>query len=423
MEYREHTLPGARIELATYNSTQGASEFHLIIHATNLNSTFQEQLDAVLNAYITNKEGLSNTTTLFKRFYVSDAANQTEAIIERLERINSPLKNRVEGKQNTLHDYTKQSTRTDSQSDTIPNNRQANKHKGLESAYSIVQQPPLDGTKIALWVYLMSDIKLNKKSTGLYQLVRGNYSHLWYGGAFCHAENSEEQMRKIFEQYIVELSNCNCTLANNCLRTWIYVQNVDTNYQGVVKARNEIFSHQKLTKQTHYIASTGIDGTYANPKVLVLFDAYAVAGITHEQIRYLYAPTHLNPTHEYGVSFERGTSISYGDRKQLFISGTASINNQGEIEHVGNIRKQTERMWENVEMLLKEANADFNDMGYFLVYLRDSADYHLVKEMFDRRFPSIPTLITWAPVCRSGWLIEMECMGSKREFNTQFPPL
>ena len=66
---------------------------------------------------------------------------------------------------------------------------------------------------------------------------------------------------------------------------------------------------------------------------------------------YLYAPTHLNPTYEYGVSFERGTYVDYGDRRQVFISGTASINHRGEVVYPGDIRKQTERMWENVETL------------------------------------------------------------------------
>ena len=97
----------------------------------------------------------------------------------------------------------------------------------------------------------------------------------------------------------------------------------------MVKARNEVFVTQGLTPQTHYIASTGIGGRHADKQVLVQMDTYAVLGIRQEQIHYLYAPTHLNPTYEYGVSFERGTYVDYGDRRQVFISGTASINHRG----------------------------------------------------------------------------------------------
>jgi enamine deaminase RidA (YjgF/YER057c/UK114 family) len=57
------------------------------------------------------------------------------------------------------------------------------------------------------------------------------------------------------------------------------------------------------------------------------------------------------------------------------------------------------------------------------VYLRDMADYAVVKQLFDERFPHTPKVILLAPVCRPGWLIEMECMAVKSEVNTEFQPL
>ena len=135
---------------------------------------------------------------------------------------------------------------------------------------------------------------------------------------------------------------------------------------------------------------------------------------------YLYAPTHLNPTYEYGVTFERGTVMEYGDRAHVFLSGTASINNKGEVVHVGNIVKQTERMWENVGVLLEEGGASFDDVMQIIVYLRDVCDYPTVKEMFARRFPDTPKVITLAPVCRPTWLIEMECIAVKKRCNEKY---
>jgi enamine deaminase RidA (YjgF/YER057c/UK114 family) len=113
--------------------------------------------------------------------------------------------------------------------------------------------------------------------------------------------------------------------------------------------------------------------------------------------------------------------VDYGDRRQVFISGTASINNKGEIMHPGDIRKQTLRMWENVEVLLAEAECTFEHVGHLLVYLRDIADYGLVKDMFEERFPNIPKVFLWAPVCRPGWLVEMECMAVKTIKDERFP--
>jgi enamine deaminase RidA (YjgF/YER057c/UK114 family) len=178
----------------------------------------------------------------------------------------------------------------------------------------------------------------------------------------------------------------------------------------MVKARKENFARQGLTEQTHYIASTGIEGRVGNPAAHVLLDAYAVGGIQNGQMDYLYALAHLNPTCEYGVTFERGVSVRYGDRKQLYISGTASIDNKGLVLHVGDVAAQTRRMWENVGKLLEEGGAGFGDVVQMIVYLRDAADCPVVKKMFDGQFPGIPKQYVLAPVCRPAWLIEMECI-------------
>ena len=167
---------------------------------------------------------------------------------------------------------------------------------------------------------------------------------------------------------------------------------------------------QNLTEKTHYIASTGIEGRHASPSVLVQMDAYAINGIVPEQIQYLYAPTHLNSTYEYGVTFERGTAVTYGDRKHIFISGTASIDNQGGILYPNDIVKQTERMFENIEVLLEEAGATCEDIVQSVTYLRDAADYKVVDNYIRTHHPNLPHLIVLAPVCRPGWLIETECM-------------
>ncbi len=150
-------------------------------------------------------------------------------------------------------------------------------------------------------------------------------------------------------------------------------------------------------------------------------DAYAVKGLLPGQMTYLYALDHMNRTSEYGVSFERATQIDYGDRRHVFVSGTASIDNQGQVVWPRDIKHQVKRMWENVEALLKEAEMNFNDITFALVYLRDPSDYAVVSALFQKQFPNTPHLLLHAPVCRPGWLIEMECMAVKAIHNERFP--
>ncbi len=353
------------------------SEYHVIIHVTNPSLPYQQQLDAVLDTYQhLISQYLLGAVAVFKRYFLSDAANQADDVLA---------------------------------SDTS------------DCAKSIVQQSPLNGTKIALWGYLMTQVNSRLTDGGLYEVAHGKYCHLWNGSAHNLAANSEYQTRLLFNEYIMQLAQEGCKLADNCIRTWLFVNDIDLNYGGVVRARNQVFFTQGLTHDTHFIASTGIGGRAQDPCVLTQMDNYAIAGIAKEQIHYLYAPTHLNRTSDYGVSFERGTYINYGDRRHVFISGTASINNKGQIVHPKDVELQTKRLWENVEALLQEAECSYDDVAQMIVYLRDSADYHTVHRLFEERFPGKPIIIVHASVCRSGWLVEMECMAVKDICCPQFP--
>ena len=367
-----------RIEINSFQAEGGVSEHHLMIHVTEAKLSFAEQLKALFEAYdsvLTNQ--LQGAHSVFKRYFLSDAANQANTLL-------------------------------------------AMSTEGAECAVSVVQQAPLNGTKVALWCYLIDGVVGRMLPDGMYEVRHGAYRDLWSVGNLNQAANSEYQTRLLLSDYVVKLNEQGLRLADHCVRTWFFVQDIDRNYAGVVKARNEVFLTQNLTSETHFIASTGIGG--GNPQVesLVLMDAYAVDGLQPGQMHYLYARTHLNPTYEYGVSFERGTYVDYGDRRKVYISGTASINNKGEILYEGDIRQQTTRMLENVEMLLKEADCSYDDVDQMTVYLRDPADYEVVKEMYDERFPRTPKVLVNAFVCRPGWLIEMECMATKRISNQAF---
>lgn len=372
MNQRQQTFQfeNAYAEAFQFDNGTAVKEFHVMIHVNSSRLPYTTQLEAVMNAYNSLIEGpMKGAQAVFKRYFLSDAANQADEII--------------------VSDVT-------------------------DCAKSIIQQAPLDGTKVALWVYLMTDVQTGLSQSGLYEVRHGDFRHLWNGSAHNMAANSEYQTRLLFNEYNMQLIEEGCTLEANCIRTWFFVNDVDLNYGGVVRARNQFFFTQGLTVHTHFIASTGIGGRQQDPNVLSQMDNYAIAGVKKEQIHYLYAPSHLNRTSDYGVSFERGTYVDYADRRQVFISGTASINNKGEVMYPKDIVKQTHRMWENVEALLAEADCTFDEVGEMVVYLRDTADYDLVKEMYEERFPGKPYVIVHAPVCRPGWLIEMECMAVKK---------
>ena len=277
---------------------------------------------------------------------------------------------------------------------------------------TIVEQTPLNGSKASLLIKTTDDT-----TPILFHSLRLTEEE-------AKGKNSYEQTRLLFNKYLKTIEGTDMTMERNLVRTWIYVTNIDVNYQGVVEARNDIFDKEGLTADTHYIASTGIGGATPVRHAAVAIDFLTVPNIKEEDKKYLQALEHLNPTHEYGVAFERGTRLtlpthtlhpegSQQFKQQYFISGTASINKHGDVVYEGDIVRQTGRLLENIGALLKDGNATMNDIQYFIIYLRDISDYHTVDRMMQQFYPQIPRIIVEAKVCRPGWLIEMECIAEK----------
>ena len=80
---------------------------------------------------------------------------------------------------------------------------------------------------------------------------------------------------------------------------------------------------------------------------------------------------------------------------------------------MGDIQGQIRRTFENISALLADANARLEDLTHLIVYLRDIADYALTEEYISSHYPEIPCVIVQAPVCRPGWLIEIEGIAIK----------
>ena len=344
------------------DDTPDCAESFAILSLTDTLMPFDSQLDLLLdNLRKVIEEG---GTPVLMRFFLSDPANQTESLRERL---------------------------------------------AFDCPVSIIGQAPLNGTKIAAMVWCRQSAAICRVGDRMHKVTERGIDEYWYTGGLSASDGSYNQTVALLDDLSAGLEAQGLTLESDCMRTWLFVQNIDVNYKGVVDGRNTVFDRHGLTPDTHFIASTGIEGRTADCGNKVMLDAVAAKG-PGMAVKYLHGDTHLNRTSEYGVRFERGTLVEYPDRRHVYISGTASIDNKGKILYNGDIVRQTNRMIENVDVLLSEAGCGFSQVGAMIVYLRDIADYSAVKKIFDTRFPDCPRVIVQAPVCRPGWLVEMECI-------------
>ena len=286
---------------------------------------------------------------------------------------------------------------------------------GTPVALSMIQQPPLSRAKVELLAYHADgacDVTKQRLSGHDVLIERNGLKHVWSTGLCAGAVDGPSdafaQTHEVFAKLIGTLHGQGGTLSENCVRTWLYMKGVDVFYQDMVTARRELFTEEGLSPETHFIASTGIEGACMHQYDVIAMDAYSIVGLDPAQISYLNDFDRLCPTQDYNVTFERATRIAYADRAHMLISGTASIDHEGQVVHVGDVLRQLDRTMENVESLLRAGGAGLDALMHLIVYLRDPADYAAVNDALASRFPGLPTTIVQGAVCRPEWLIEVE---------------
>jgi 2-iminobutanoate/2-iminopropanoate deaminase len=87
----------------------------------------------------------------------------------------------------------------------------------------------------------------------------------------------------------------------------------------------------------------------------------------------VHAPQVLNEAYNYQKpsSFSRALRLDLGGYKVLLISGTASVNELGKAEYVGDFRAQVWRTYRNITSLLAAEGMTWHDIVRTTNYLRD----------------------------------------------------
>ena len=143
--FAHYDFENANADVYCFNNGTEVKEYQVMIHVTTYRLPYAKQLEAILNAYnLLLETKLKGAQAVFKRYFLSDAANQQDEVV--------------------IADLT-------------------------DCAKSIIQQAPLDGTKVALWCYLMTGVQTSITNSGLYSVRHGQYKHLWNGSAHNLAAN------------------------------------------------------------------------------------------------------------------------------------------------------------------------------------------------------------------------------------------
>lgn len=101
-----------------------------------------------------------------------------------------------------------------------------------------------------------------------------------------------------------------------------------------------------------------------------------------------HAPHVINEAYDYQKpsSFSRALRLDLGEYKVLLISGTASVNEQGQAEHIGDFKAQLWRTYVNITNLLAAEGMTWHDIVRTTNYLRDIerdyAEFNKIRTTF-----------------------------------------
>ncbi len=132
------------------------------------------------------------------------------------------------------------------------------------------------------------------------------------------------------------------------------------------------------------------------------------------------SPAVLNEAYDYPIpsSFSRGLRVEVKTGNSiLWISGTASVDENGDTAHRGDFRAQCWRTWRNISELLRSQGASWHDIVRTTCYLRDiERDYEDFNDVRTHFFqmqnldPLPASTGIQARLCREDLLVEIEAI-------------
>lgn len=290
-----------------------------------------------------------------------------------------------------------------------------------EPVLSYVSQPPLNaGLILEVHSYTPddSDHLTFRRYNGFpyVTLVNPDGRFLFAGGFHGDVVNfgMQQQSTEVFRM-LGEVMRKEGFPIHSIIRQWNYIERitcfdgVDQHYQMFNNVRADFY--EKTKWDTGYPAATGIGANLGG--ILVDVDAavftrpecFATAIDNKLQVAaHAYSEQVLEVAHKKKATpkFERAKSMTFDDRRIVYISGTAAIRGEESLTGVG-LARQLHITMENIAELIGDAK-----LKMLRVYLKEESFYEEARELLEGYRLNIPISYMWADVCRDNLLIEIE---------------
>lgn len=224
-------------------------------------------------------------------------------------------------------------------------------------------------------------------------------------------------------------------LTPQIFRTWIYQGDIvleegeTQRYKELNRARSDFFYGIRFLERylpknvplgAIYPASTGIGGD----DVDVAISCQAIKTERPDAVVVPLENPNQTPAFDYAEfyspkspKFSRAAAVCFNGRCAVYVSGTASIVDQRTV-HLGDPGAQAEQTLDNIAALIAGSNlekhgiagfdAGLSDLAVARVYVKRPEYFDAIRAVCEKRLASVPTIYTFADVCRDDLLVEIE---------------
>jgi enamine deaminase RidA (YjgF/YER057c/UK114 family) len=194
---------------------------------------------------------------------------------------------------------------------------------------------------------------------------------------------------------------------SNVIRTWFYNQDITSWYKEFNLVRNKFFLERGIFKRL-IPASTAI-GKHSSIDTAIVAGALAIQGKVKD-IHVCALPSPLQkPAMDYGSSFSRAVELTLPDHRRLYISGTASIEQDGNTIYPDDVSAQMKHSIDVIDAILKSRQMDWSDITRAVAFFKHATNVTILRDYcFTNKLPDFPVIVTMADICRDDLLFEME---------------
>lgn len=115
------------------------------------------------------------------------------------------------------------------------------------------------------------------------------------------------------------------------------------------------------------------------------------------------------PATAYGSSFSRANEIQTDTARRVYVSGTASIDPDGNTVHLGDTQKQVALTVDVVGAILESRGMSWQHVTRAIAYFKRDGEYHHLAAYCDAQsLPPFPVVYLQNDVCRDNLLFELE---------------